>query len=102
MTDAPALILALLAGSLLGAAFFAGLWWTIRRGLSSRRPGLLFVGSLLLRTAAAVAGFYFVSRGDPRRLLACLAGFFLARLLVTRLARVRGPDAARAAGGGGA
>jgi F1F0 ATPase subunit 2 len=102
MSDAPALIVALLAGSLLGAAFFAGLWWTVRRGLSSRHPGLLFLGSLLLRTAAAVAGFYFVCRGDPRRLLACLAGFFLARLLVTRLARVRSPDACRPTGGGGA
>jgi F1F0 ATPase subunit 2 len=102
MSDAPALVLALLAGSLLGAAFFAGLWWTIRRGLSSRHPGLLFLGSLLLRTAAAAAGFYVISRGDTRRLLACVAGFFLARLLATRIARARGPDACRPAGGGGA
>jgi F1F0 ATPase subunit 2 len=102
MSDAPALILALLAGSLLGAAFFAGLWWTTRKVLSSRHPGLLLLGSLLIRTAAAVAGFYLVSRGDPRRLLACLAGFFLARLLATRLARARAPDAVRPAGGGGA
>jgi F1F0 ATPase subunit 2 len=100
VSDAPALILALLAGALLGAAFFAGLWWTIRRGLSSGRPALLFICSLVLRTAAAVAGFYLVSRGDPRRLLACLLGFFLARLLVTRLARAPAASEGRITGGG--
>ncbi len=38
-------------------------WWTIRRGLSSKQRAPLFLGSLLLRTILAVAGFYFVSRG---------------------------------------
>jgi F1F0 ATPase subunit 2 len=44
------LILALVAGFLLGAFFFGGLWWTVQKGLSSRRPELWFLGSLLLRT----------------------------------------------------
>ena len=35
----------------------------------------------------AAAGFIFISRGDWRRLLACLGGFLLARLCVTRLSR---------------
>ena len=35
----------------------------------------------------ALAGFYFVSDGDWRRLLACLAGFAAARLAVTWLSR---------------
>jgi F1F0 ATPase subunit 2 len=100
MSDAPTLILALLAGALLGALYFAGLWWTIRMGLSSRRPALLFLGSLLLRTLIAVAGFYFISRGDLRRLLACLLGFFLARILVTRLTRVPIGNGNRISGGG--
>jgi F1F0 ATPase subunit 2 len=100
MSEAPALSLALLAGALLGAVFFGGLWWTIRRGLSSRRPALLFLGSLLLRTAMAVAGFYLVARGDLRRLLACLLGFFLARILVTRFTRAPSVHEGRIAGGG--
>jgi F1F0 ATPase subunit 2 len=87
MRETSALILALLAGVLLGTIFFGGLWWTIRRGLSSELPALLFAGSLLLRTILTVAGFYFVSRGDWRKLLACLLGFLLARVFVTRLAR---------------
>ena len=83
-----ALVLALLAGVLLGMFFFGGLWWTIRRGVSSKQPAALFFFSLLLRTGIALAGFYVVARGDWRRVLACLVGFMLARILVSWLTRV--------------
>lgn len=71
------------AGLLLGALFFGGLWWTVRKGLVSTRPALWFLGSLVLRMVIAVGGFYLVSGGQWQRLLACLVGFVLARLLVT-------------------
>ena len=95
MSEALTLILALLAGGVLGAIFFAGLWWTIQRGVSAKEPAVIFFLSLLLRTGIALTGFYFVARGDWRRLLACLFGFFLARLLVrwrigTPIAKTRG------------
>jgi F1F0 ATPase subunit 2 len=35
--------------------------------------------------AVAVTGFYLVSHGEWRKLVACLAGFLLARIAVTRL-----------------
>jgi F1F0 ATPase subunit 2 len=38
--------------------------------------------------AVAVTGFYLVSHGDWRKLVACLAGFLLARIAVTRLIRL--------------
>jgi F1F0 ATPase subunit 2 len=88
MTENLALILALLCGVLLGAIFFGGLWWTIRKGVSSKQPAALFFFSLLLRTGITLAGFYFVACGDWRRVLACLVGFMLARILVTWLTRV--------------
>lgn len=80
------LVSALAAGLLLGVFFFAGLWWTVRKGVSSKRPALLFLGSMMLRTGVVIAGFYFISDGHWQRLLACLAGFFIARFIVTRLA----------------
>jgi F1F0 ATPase subunit 2 len=76
-----------LAGAVLGAIFFGGLWWTVRKCASSRRPALWFAASLLLRMAIALGGFYFVFDGDWKRLIACLAGFVMARLLVTWLTR---------------
>lgn len=73
-----------LAGVVIGVAFFTGLWWSVRRGLASPRPGLWLLGSLLLRLALALAGFYWVGGGEWQRLLACLAGFLLGRWAVVR------------------
>lgn len=66
------------AGILLGAFFFGGLWWTVKKGLSSKSPMALFFASIVTRSAVVLAGFYFVSRWQPGRLFACLAGFFIA------------------------
>jgi F1F0 ATPase subunit 2 len=79
--------LALLAGAGLGAVFFGGLWWTVRKGVSSSRPELWFLGSAMLRTCMVLAGFYLVSGGQWKRLLACLLGFVTARLAVAWLTR---------------
>jgi F1F0 ATPase subunit 2 len=79
--------LASLAGMLLGAVFYGGLWWTVRKGVSSPRPAAWFLGSFLLRTGIVLAGFCFVSGGRADRLLACLLGFIIARFLVTWLTR---------------
>jgi F1F0 ATPase subunit 2 len=79
--------LAWLAGAALGAIFFGGLWVTVRRGVSSERPALWFLPSLLLRMGIALAGFYFVSGGHWERLLSCVAGFVTARFVVTWLTR---------------
>ena len=78
---------ALVTGFSLGAIFYGGLWWTVRKGVSSKQPALWFLGSLLLRTSIALAGFYFIARGHLERLLVCLLGFVIARLIVTRLTR---------------
>ena len=79
-----------MAGVALGAIYFGGLWWTVRRGLASRRPALWLSGSLLLRAGMALAGFYFVGQGHWQRLVACLLGFVMARLAATW--RMRPPE----------
>ena len=85
MNESLILGLAFLAGILLGAIFFGGLWWTIRRGLSSGRPALWFLSSLLMRMSITLAGFYFVSGGHWQRMLLCLLGFVIARFIVIGL-----------------
>ena len=85
----------LAAGLLLGGFFFGGLWWTVRKGISSPRPQLWFLGSLLLRTSIVLAGFYFVGRGQWQRLLLCLIGFVMGRLIVMRLTRTAGDESNR-------
>jgi F1F0 ATPase subunit 2 len=84
MSDIATLASALLVGALLGAFFFGGLWWTVRKGVTSERPALWFLGSLLLRTALILVGFYLVSQGHWSRLAMCLLGFVIARVLVVK------------------
>jgi len=95
MNEAPILAGNLLAGILLGGFFFGGLWWTIRSRSPSQWSGLLFSASFLLRMTVAVTGFYVVSHGEWRKLLACLVGFLLARIAVTRLTRLPVAKSAR-------
>jgi F1F0 ATPase subunit 2 len=87
MRGSSILILALSAGILLGTIFYGGLWWTVRSTVTTKGSGALLIGSFLLRAMIALGGFYFVSRGDWRSLLACFLGFLVARIGVTRLTR---------------
>lgn len=87
MNNLAALPVVLVAGAFLGAFFFGGLWWTVQKGITSNHAVLWFFGSTLLRTGIALAGFYFIGRGDWTKILVCLLGFFLARLAVVRVTR---------------
>jgi len=78
---------ALLAGGVLGGIFFGGLCWTVRRAATSPTPGRWFLGSMLLRTAIVLAGFYLVGAGQPARIGLCLLGFLLARAVVLRITK---------------
>ena len=78
---------ALLGGLALGAFFFVGLWWTVRRGVIAAQPAAVFLGSMVVRTLVVMLGFYYLSRGDWRNVAGSLTGFVIARFLVTRNAR---------------
>ncbi len=79
------LLLACACGALLGFLFFSALWWTVRRGVASPRPALWFFVSLLARMGLVLVGFYVVGGGQWQRLVACLVGFYAARLVVLRM-----------------
>jgi F1F0 ATPase subunit 2 len=88
MNDALSLAFFWVAGILLGIFFFGGLWWTVNKGVLSKRPALWFFGSMLLRTGIVLFGFYCILGGDWKRLMAGLLGFITARFFVTRLTRI--------------
>jgi F1F0 ATPase subunit 2 len=89
MNETTGILAAALAGMLLGVFFFGGLWWTIRKTLSSSQAALWFSGSFLVRTGVVLLGFYFVAQGDWRRIAGCVAGFLSARLFIVRLTRLK-------------
>ncbi|MBA4075746.1 MAG: hypothetical protein C0508_11960 [Cyanobacteria bacterium PR.023] len=63
LSSSAVLVLAIAAvvGVVLGLVFYGGLYWTVSRGLFSKRPALWFLFSLLARVSIVIAGFYFVS-----------------------------------------
>lgn len=63
LSSSAVLVLAIAAvvGVVLGLVFYGGLYWTVSRGLVSKRPALWFLFSLLARVSIVIAGFYFVS-----------------------------------------
>ena len=77
-------ILSIVAGLLLGTFFFGGLWWTIKKGTASKTPAIWFLSSFFIRLGITVCGFYFVSYHHWERMILCLAGFIIARTLITR------------------
>ena len=83
-SDWPIGLLAVGVGFVLGLFFFGGLWWTVRHAVISPRPALWFIGSMLLRVAVTLAGFYWVSADQWWRLLLCTIGFIVARPVVSR------------------
>ena len=95
MHDVLSLTAAMGAGVLLGAMFFGGLWWTVRKGMSSQWPSLWFFGSLMLRMSIALLGFLVVGRDDWKRWLFCLLGFVLARVAVWWVTQRSGEDRTR-------
>ena len=88
MNELVSLALALLTGVVLGAIFFGGLWWSVRKCVSAKQPALWLFGGGLLRMTIALTGFYLIADGHWQRLLVCLLGFVIARMIVTRLTRV--------------
>jgi F1F0 ATPase subunit 2 len=87
MNETLILVFAWVTGLLLGGFYFGGLWWTVRKGMTSESPAFWFLGSLLVRMSLVLAGFYWVGRGHWERMTVCLLGFVIARFIVVRLSR---------------
>jgi F1F0 ATPase subunit 2 len=85
--EAAALALACAAGLALGAFYFGTLWLTVQKAQSMRRPALLFFAGGFARVAVVVVSFYFIMDGKWQRLLACLAGFIVMRVILVKRLR---------------
>lgn len=84
-----ALAAASAAGFVLGVFYFGTLWLTIGVLERSSRPGLLLLVSMFGRLAVTLVLFYRVAGGRADRLLACLAGLIVARLVLVSRVRPR-------------
>lgn len=86
------------AGAIIGAAYFALMWWTLNQLIRARQPMRWVLWGAAVRIALVLPLFYLVMAEQWQRLLACLAGFVVVRTLTT-LGRHDGmPPATRTTG----
>jgi len=76
------LVAAFLAGAAVGVFFFVGLKMTVSRLPTSRRPVLLALSSMLIRTVVAVAVIVWIGNGRWQRYVAAIAAFILVKLIM--------------------
>lgn len=74
-----------LIGVILGCCFFCALWFTVKKGIYATHPALWFLGSILVRMGTVISVFYWVGNNDIWRLTACLVGFVIGRILMTKV-----------------
>ena len=87
MTEVLRWMLPLAGGMTIGLVYFGGLWATVRRLPTSRRPALLTLASFVVRLGLAAAGFALLQNGDPRRLAVALVGLLVVRAIAVRRTR---------------
>lgn len=87
MNDLILILLAFVSGIALGVLFFGGLWFTIRVSINSKVPAIWFFISLTLRLCITLLGFYYIGVGSWQRLIVCVLGFVLARIIVLHITK---------------
>lgn len=83
------MIVALLTGVVIGGIFFGGLWFTVKKGVTSKIPALWFLGSFVLRMGVVLLGYYLIlQNGSWQNGFICLIGFIAARFIVIRQTKI--------------
>src|SRR5665648_145539 len=81
MNETLFMILAFIAGLVLGIFFFGGLWFT------AKTPSIWFFLSFFLRVSIVMFGFYYISPGGLQPLIVSVLGFIVARFVVTHFTK---------------
>ncbi|HSM25600.1 MAG TPA: ATP synthase subunit I [Anaerolineaceae bacterium] len=82
--DVSSILLALGGGFLVGFVYFWSLRFTIAHMVTTKHPALVMIGSYFLRTVFMLLAFYLIMDGELMRLIACLVGFILARIVLVK------------------
>lgn len=83
------IVLYVSAGALLGCLYLGGLWLTVMYLKHVESPLWLLAVSASMRLLLLLAALAFVSGLDGKRLIACVAGFAVARLVVFLWPRIQ-------------
>ncbi len=72
----------LLVGGFLGAVYFGGLYYSVRKMEKVKHPALLMIASFIIRMGILVGVFYYVSKGGYKDMLFTLLGVVLVRYFI--------------------
>ena len=89
MNDLAMTLMVLAGGFCLGFLFFGGLWFTSKKMLTSKKPVLWYLGSLVIRVGLTLLGFYYMGQNNFKYMLICLLGFISARFIVIRMTKTK-------------
>jgi F1F0 ATPase subunit 2 len=89
-TELSRLVVALVAGGLLGAGYFGGLYLTVKRVGQVSSPQLLLIASFLFRLLVVLGVFYLLSAWGALSMMTGMGGFLIARLAWLRSRYGRG------------
>ena len=92
MNDWQDVAVTFVAGLGLGTMFFVGLWITVKKALKSSMPSTWILGSFFFRIALVMLGLYYIGLGNWQKILVCVAGFILARVVVTHFTKPKKAD----------
>lgn len=82
MNETILMIVAFVAGIALGIIFFGGLWFTVKKAITTKTPALWIFSSFILRMSIALLGFYVIGGNQWQHLILSLLGFIVARFIV--------------------
>lgn len=87
MNESIYMLVVLLGGFVLGIVFFGGLWFTVKKAVTSARPALWFLSSFFIRVSITLVGFYYLSQGAWKNFLISVLGFIIARTIIIYLTK---------------
>lgn len=76
-------VLAFLGGLVLGVLFFGGLYLTVQKLQTAKKPALIMALSFVFRMAVLLIAFYFIARVGYKEVLFALAGVIVSRFVMT-------------------
>lgn len=82
------LLLVFISGLVLGALFFGGLWFTVKKAIPSKTPAFWFLASFISRISIVLISFYYLSRASLQWLLVGFLGSITARFIVIRITKM--------------
>lgn len=88
-------MLPFIVGTILGAIYFGGLYFTTQKIGEVEKPTLLIVLSFILRMGLLILTFFYLSKGGYKDMLIALVALIIVRFIMTHSINKNEPESAK-------